>query len=59
MLDEVKEKAVFFIDDSDFNIEDIGYCKNRIHKEPNIGFNGYIYLEVLFRLLKDSFLKFE
>lgn len=36
-----KKKAVFFIDDSDFNIEDIGYCKNRIHKEPNIGFNGY------------------
>jgi hypothetical protein len=41
LLDEVKEKAVFFIDDSDFNIEDIGYCKNCIYKEPNIGFNGY------------------
>lgn len=55
-----KDKVVFFVDESDFNIEIWEEDDCRIHKEPDLSFTaGYTYLEVLYRLLEDGFLKFD
>nr|DAS41891.1 MAG TPA: hypothetical protein [Caudoviricetes sp.] len=55
-----KDKVVFFVDDSDFKIEIWEEDDTRIHKELNLDFTaGYTYLEVLYRLLEDGFLKFD
>ena len=55
-----KDEAVFFVDESDFNIEIWEEDDSRIHKDPDLSFTaGYTYLEVLYRLLEDGLLKID
>lgn len=55
-----KDKAVFFVDESDFIIDIWNEEDKRLHKSPNLdSTSGFTYLEVLIRLLEEGLVKFD
>lgn len=55
-----KDKAVFFVDESDFIIDIWNEEDKRLHKSPDLGStSGFTYLEVLIRLLEEGLVKFD
>ena len=55
-----KDKAVFFVDESDFNVEIWDEEDNRLHKSPDLdSTSGFTCLEVLIKLLEEGLLKFD
>ena len=55
-----KDKAVFFVDESDFNVEIWDEEDKRLHKSLDLdSTSGFTCLEVLIRLLEEGLLKFD